>query len=324
MKFLKSILPAALLASIAVGGSAVSADEFRMGLITPPPHQWTKTAHVASDEIKAKTDGRVDILIFPSGQLGNEAQMLQQLQSGVMDFAFFTLGEFANRDPNYGIFLAPYIARDVADAQALLKGETATKLLEQLNRFGLVGFGYGMAGMRQIVMSGEVNSIEDLVDRKVRTIPFAPELDFWKEVGAAPTPMPLPALYDAFANGQVDGMQIDFEGTWNSKYYTHAGTILESNHMMFPMIAVGSARKWATLNEQDRETIMSVMKVHLDNLVASYADIDADYLGKLKNTSVPVKSINRDFFGDAIKNWYDDWRKKAPFLVDLEKEASKL
>lgn len=324
MKILKSLLTGAVLASACLGGLTAHATEYRMGLITPPPHQWTKTANVVSEEIKAKTDGRVDILIFPSGQLGNEAQMLQQLQSGVMDFAFFTLGEFANRDPNYGIFLAPYLAKDVAEAQALLKGQTATKLLDQLNRFGLVGFGYGMAGMRQIVMAGDVNAREDLVDRKIRTIPFAPELDFWKKVGAAPTPMPLPALYDAFANGQVDGMQIDFEGTWNSKYYSHAGTILESNHMMFPMIAVGSARKWATLSEQDREVIMSVMKVQLDRLVASYAGIDADYLGKLKSTSVPVKSISRDFFGDAIEKWYGDWRKKAPLLVDLEKEASKL
>ncbi len=324
MKFIKSLLPVAMLAATTLSGMSASAEEFRMGLITPPPHQWTKTAHIASDEIKAKTDGRVEILIFPSGQLGNEAQMLQQLQSGVMDFAFFTLGEFANRDPNYGIFLAPYIAKDVADAQALLKGETATKLLEQLNRFGLVGFGYGMAGMRQIVMANDVNSIEDLVDRKIRTIPFAPELDFWKKVGAAPTPMPLPALYDAFANGQVDGMQIDFEGTWNSKYYSHAGVILESNHMMFPMIAVGSARKWAALGEKDREVIMSVMKAQLDELVASYAGIDANYLEQLKGTSVPVKSINRDFFGAAIEKWYVEWRAKAPLLVDLEKEASRL
>ena len=324
MKILTSLMAGAVFACAALSGQSLSAAEYRMGLITPPPHQWTKTAGQAAAEIKSRTDGRVDILIFPSGQLGNEAQMLQQLQSGVMDFAFFTLGEFANRDPNYGIFLAPYIAKNVAEAQLLLKGQTATRLLEQLNRFGLVGFGYGMAGMRQIVMAGDVSSVKDLADRKIRTIPFAPELDFWKKVGAAPTPMPLPALYDAFANGQVDGMQIDFEGTWNSKYYSHAGSIVESNHMMFPMIAVGSARKWAAISEKDRAVITDVMKSHLDSLVASYADIDADYLGKLKGTTVPVKSISRDFFGDAIDKWYADWRKKAPLLVDLEKEASKL
>ncbi len=132
--------------------------------------------------------------------------------------------------------------------------------------------------MREIVMRGKVDTVADLSGKKIRTVPFAQELFFWQQIGAAPTPMPLPALYDAFANGQVDGMQIDFEGTWNSKYYEHAGAILDSNHMMFPMIAVGSARKWQTISEADRAVVERVMSEETDNIVGAYASIDNDYL----------------------------------------------
>ncbi len=100
------------------------AEQYRLGLITPPPHQWTKSAETVAARIKEETGGRVDISIFPSGQLGSEAQMLQQLQTGAIDFAFLTLGEFANRDPNYGVFLAPYLVKDAAGAQKLLKGRS--------------------------------------------------------------------------------------------------------------------------------------------------------------------------------------------------------
>lgn len=322
MKTIKTMAGAALAVMLAAG--AAQAAEYRLGLITPPPHQWTRTATEAAAKIKDATDGRVDILIFPSGQLGSEAQMLQQLQSGAMDFGFFTLGEFANRDPNYGIFLAPYIVKDVAGARELLKGETAKTLLAGMNKFGLVGFGYGMAGMRQIVMRGEVESVADLSGKKIRTVPFAPELAFWEGLGAAPTPMPLPALYDAFANGQVDGMQIDFEGTWNSKYYSHAGTIIESSHMMFPMAAIGSGRKWQTIAEADRKVIEEVFAAAVDELVGMYADIDAGYLAELKTTDVPVITVDRAWFGPAIDAWYAEWREKAPMLKDLEAEAEGL
>ncbi|WP_421875842.1 TRAP transporter substrate-binding protein [Pacificispira sp.] len=325
MSILKSWAHGALLSTIAFAGvQTAAAEELRVGMITPPSHKWTITANEVAAEVKEKTDGRIDMLIFPSGQLGNEALMLQQLQTGALDVAFLTLGEFANRDPNYGIFLAPYIVQDVAGARALLKGKTATELLDGVSKFGVVGLGYGMAGMRQIVMRGAVDSVADLAGKKVRTIPFKPELDFWTTVGATPTPMPLPALYDAFANGQVDGMQIDFEGTWNTKYYEHAGAIVESNHMMFPMIAVASARRWASLSEEDRQTLDSVVKAHLDELVHSYAQIDADYLDKLKTTDVPVVKIDRAFFGDAVDDWYADWREKAPMLKQLEAEAAGL
>src|SRR5690606_40937042 len=98
-------------------------------------------------------------------------------------------------------------------------------MLQDLNSLCLVGLGYGMAGMRQILMRATINDGTELKGKKIRTIPIEPELDFWRKVGAAPTPMPLPALYDAFANGQIDGMQIDFEGAWNVKYIDHAKTV---------------------------------------------------------------------------------------------------
>jgi len=318
-RYARTALAVSFFAAATCGAAA---EEYRMGLITPPPHQWTVTANAAADEIREKTDGRVDILVFPSGQLGNEAQMLQQLQTGAMDFAFFTLGEFANRDPNYGIFLAPYIVDDVAGARTLLKGETAQKLLDGMGDFGLVGLGWGMAGMRMIVTSDPVETVDDLKGKKIRTIPFAPELAFWEELGAAPTPMPLPALYDAFANGQVDGMQIDVEGTWNSKYYDHADSIIISDHMMFPMAAIASGRKWGTISEADRAIVEEVFAEKLDNLVAGYADIDADYRAKLETTDVPVTEVDRAWFGPAVDAWYARWRKEAPMLKELEAEAN--
>ena len=321
MKITKQL---ALVAALTIAPALSHAEEYRLGLITPPPHQWTKAAENAAEKIAQATNGRVELLIFPSGQLGNEAQMLQQLQSGALDFAFLTLGEFANRDPNYGIFLAPYLVDDVAGARDILKGQTAQTLLADVSKFGLVGFGYGMAGMRQIVLNDVVNTVSDLAGKKIRTVPFAPELAFWEEVGAAPTPMPLPALYDAFANGQVDGMQIDFELVWNVKYHEHAGTIIESNHMMFPMIAVGSARKWQSISEADRAVVSDVFGDAADHLVASYAEIDARYLENLRGTGVPVMSVDRAFFGPAIDNWYADWRVTAPMLNDIEAEAAQL
>lgn len=300
------------------------AKEYRLGLVTPPAHQWTKTAMQAAEKIKEATEGRVEILVFPSGQLGNESQMLQQLQTGAMDFGFFTLGEFANRNDNYGIFLAPYIAKDVSSAQKLLKGKTAQKLLNEMTQFGVIGLGYGMAGMRQIITSNNVETVADLKGKKIRTVPFAPELAFWQSIGAAPTPMPLPALYDAFSNGQIDGMQIDFEGTWNSKYYTYAKTIINSNHMLFPMVIVSSAKKWPEMAEADRIIVSKIMAEQSEQLVAMYDEIDSKYLTLLKDTNTKIIDVDKEWFGSAIDDWYIEWRIKAPLLVELEAEAKGL
>lgn len=321
MKDFKLLAATAAFAAAFVAGSA-QAQQYRIGLITPPPHQWSKSAEVIAKRLDEGSNGRIKLLVFPSGQLGNEAQMLQQLQTGALDFAFLTVGELTNRDPNYGIFLAPYLVKDATGARRLLKGKVAQRLSDEVTKFGLKGLGWGMAGMRQIVMAGKVESAADIAGKKIRTVPLKQELDFWTKLGAAPTPMPLPALYDAFANRQVDGMQIDFEGTWNSKYYDHAGTIIESNHMMFPMIAVASGRKWQTIPAEDQALIEKVMAEELDNIVAAYAKIDADYLAQLKTTKVPVIKVDRAFFGKAVDDWYAQWSEQTPLLGALEADVA--
>lgn len=314
----------ALAIAAALIPAAASAKDYRLGLITPPPHQWTKTAQAFSDVIAEKTDGRVKILIFPSGQLGNESQMLQQMQTGALDFAFLTVGEMVNRRADYGALLAPYLVKDSAGAKAILTGPTAQGLLADLKSLGLVGLGWGMAGLRQVVMANDVSTVDDLKGRKVRIIPIQTERDFWTMVGAAPTPMPLPAVYDAFANGQVDGMQIDFEGTWNSRYVDHAGTIIESSHMMLPMAAVASARVWPTISEEDRKTIEAELPGFLEKMLDNYEQIEAEYLEKLKGTDVKVIKADREWFGPAVDQWYEEWHKKSPLLEKLEAEAGNL
>ncbi|WP_375261823.1 TRAP transporter substrate-binding protein [Palleronia sp.] len=299
------------------------AEEYRLGLITPPSHQWTKTAETIAEDVAAATDGRVELLVMPSGQLGNEARMLQQLQTGAIDFAMLTAAEFANRDPDFGIFYAPYIVEDIEGAGRLLSGDVAHTLLGRMSDFGLHGLAWGTAGMRQVVTRDEAETVEDLSGLRIRTVPLAPEMDFWREAGAVATPMPLPALYDAFANGQVDAMQIDHEGTWNSGYWRHASTILDSRHMMFPMAAVASGRKWQVLTEEDRATVAQIFDERIAEMVDLYAEIDETNLENLRDTGLPVLSVGRDWFGLAVDAWYEDWREKAPLLADLEAEAAR-
>lgn len=316
---MKPGLPLAL--ALCLAAQPVAAEQFRLGLITPPSHQWTITAGEIAEEIAARTGGEVEILVMPSGQLGSEARMLQQLQSGALDFGMLTVGEFANRSSDYGVFLAPFLAEDAASARRLLGGAVAGQLLRGFEDFGLHGLSWGMAGMRQIVLAAPVEEVGGLAGLKIRTVPLAPELDFWRGIGAAPTPMPLPELYSAFANGAVDGMQIDYEGAWNAGYHEHAGQILASGHMMFPMAAVASGRSWAELEETQREVIEEVFAARIDEMVGRYGEIDDRYLAELETTGVPILRVGRDWFEPAVSEWYEAWHRKTGLLAELEAEA---
>jgi len=314
----------AAVAGVCAFSAPALAKDFRMGLITPPPHIWTQQANGFAEDLKEASGGKHTVSVFPAGQLGSEAQMLQQMQTGALDMAFLTIAEASNRVENLGALYAPYLVRNVDEAAEILKTPAATNLLKELPaKAGVVGIGYGMAGMRQILTAKPVETADDLSGMKLRITPLDPIRDFYIDLGAAPTPLPLPAVYDALANGQVDGIDMDLELIWALKFWEKADTILVSNHMMFPMVGVVSARVWKDMSEEDRKMITDLMSKRLDMVMAEYKAKESGWEEKVRGTGKTIKDVGPEFFEEEIVEWEETWSKRTPEALSSLREAAK-
>ncbi|MCK0150153.1 TRAP transporter substrate-binding protein [Marivita sp. S6314] len=324
MKIIRNALGSVALAAVAtIAAGTAKAEDFRLGLITPPPHIWTKAAEAFGAELAEASGGAHSVTVFPARQLGNEAEMLQQLQTGALDMAFMTVAEVSNRAQDFGAFYAPFLADDIDHAGRILRSDTAIGMLDQLPaEVGVVGVAYGMAGLRQIVAKGDVTSADDLSGLKLRITPFDPILDFYNALGAAPTPMPLPAVYDALANGQVDAIDMDAELIWVLKYFEQADTVVQSNHMMFPMVGLVSGRVWAQLSEDDRGMIRDLMAKHVDSTIDSYIENEQVWLDQVRDTGTQYVEVDQSFFGDAVDEWNTIWSEKTSMLDALRQVAN--
>jgi tripartite ATP-independent transporter DctP family solute receptor len=315
-------MTAAVVLGLAATGMA-EAKEFRLGTIVPSGHAWNEAARAFGTALSEASGGEHTVEVFPAGQLGSEEQMVQQLQTGALDMAFLTVAEVSNRVPDFGAFYAPFLADDIAHAGRILQSDLAASMLADLPaKAGVVGIGYGMAGLRQIEAKGAVNSAADLEGKKLRITPFAPILDFYNLLGAAPTPMPLPAVYDALANGQVDAIDMDAEMIWKMKYFEQAETVIVSNHMMFPMVGLVSARVWKDLSEEDRATISELMKARLDEVVETFVVKDEEWLGQVRDAGADFTEVGPEFFGDVPAQWDAIWSEKSAVLGDMRAAAA--
>jgi tripartite ATP-independent transporter DctP family solute receptor len=301
-----------------------AADRFRMGLPTPPGHVWTIEAEAFAADFGERTGGMHSISVFPAGQLGNDAQMLQQLQTGALDMAFMPIAEITNRIPEFGALYAPYLADDVAAAYALLGSDEARAMLDQLPaKIGVVGIGYAVGGMRQILSRRPVQTVDDLRGLKLRVTPLDPIRDFYVLLGAAPIPLPIGSVYDALANGQIDAIDMDLENTWKQKYYELGETLIVSNHMMFPMIGLVSGVKWRTLSPELRALTTELMTDHFERIAATYVDAESEYLDELNRTGIEIRRVGPDFFGPALDEWESAWQTRAPVLTRLRQLAGR-
>lgn len=326
MNKFNALMASAAVAMTGFGAGQVLADEFRLGLITPPTHVWTLAAEGFGAALAEASGDAHSVTVFPARQLGNEAEMLQQLQTGALDMAFMTVAEVSNRAVEFGAFYTPYLAADIEHAAAILRSDTATAMLDTLpGTVGVVGLGFGSAGMRQILTNGGVSDAAGLDGQKIRITPFQANLDFYNAIGAAPTPMPLPAVFDALANGQVDGIDMDAELIWALNYYEHADTMIETNHMMFPMVALVSGRVWAGLSEEDQAMIAELMGAAVDSTIDTYVERDGPWLEQIRGTGITYIEAGPEFFGDAIAEWNGIWEERAgEALSNLRAAAAEL
>ncbi len=79
--------------------------------------------------------------------------------------------------------------------------------------------------------------------------------DFYDLLGATPTPIPTPAVFDAMSNGQVDGLEADLDFSWNQRFDRVSKTMLRMNAIFMPVIALASGRVWRTIDPADRELV---------------------------------------------------------------------
>ena len=304
-------------------GTASSRD-FRLGLVTPSTHTWTKAAIAFGKDIEQLTEGKHRVVVFASRQLGNEAQMLQLLQTGALDLAILTVSEISNRVTAFSAFYTPYLVKDVAAAAVVLRSDAAQNMLKQLpQEVGVFGLGYCLAGMRQIVSRDPVSTIADVQGKKIRITPFTAIRDFYVFAGMAPTPMPLASVYDAFANGQIDALDMDLEATLKLKFYDYAHSILLSNHMMFPALALLSGKTWLRLSEEERNLFEQQMRKQLNHVIDTYLEKEKQWEAELRHVGVNVTRLSPAFFGDAVVRWESKWVAKVPQVYELKETAAR-
>lgn len=321
-RFLKTAtLAAAALAAPALV-RASPAKPLRIGTITPASHFWTQTMERTGASLAEKSGGMFKPQVFPSGQLGNEATMIQQIQAGGLEMGFLTVAEFSNRIDDMAALFAPYLVPDVGHAAKLLTGPTATGMLDKFSGLGMKGLGFGLGGMRHLISREQARTSADLAGRKYRITPFAPLRDFYELMKVAPTPVPLPGLFDALANGQVDGADIDLELAWKLKLYDQAPNLTTTSQMMFPVVAVISGRYWAKLDQAEKQMISQVVSEEIEWLFARYREFEPKWLNDLQATGMNVIAADASFFGETLTQWSDIWEPKAPSIVGLRKEAA--
>jgi TRAP-type transport system periplasmic protein len=209
-------LGAALLGASLVlpAGGALAEAEFnlRFGIANPPQefhHAWTPHV-VFAQEVEARSGGRIQVELFPGGQLGGIESMVNQVRQGIIQAADPAEGHFATTYPAVQVFSIPYLFPNREVAWEVLDGEFGQAMIEDMaEKTGMRplfwsengGFRHFSNNVRQ------VRSPEDMQGLKIRTMNIPLHMTIVENLGASPTPVAWAELYTALQTGVVEGQE---------------------------------------------------------------------------------------------------------------------
>lgn len=248
---------AALLAGAAFA-SAASACEITLKSSDTHPDGYPTVEAVKSmaAEVKEKTGGRICIEVFPSSQLGEEKDTIEQTQFGVIDMVRASFGTFNDIVPETKLFSLPYLFRSVDHMHNVLDGPIGDELGDAFAQRDLVELAYYDGGARSFYNSQRpIASIDDLKEMKFRVMQNDVFVDMMAALGANATPMPYGEVYSAIQTGVIDGAENNWPSYDSSGHYEVAKYYTLDQHLMVPELVAMSKISWDKLSPEDQAII---------------------------------------------------------------------
>ena len=128
--------------------------QLKMNTISATGSDWHKAMLKFAEVVQAKTDGRLEVLVYADGQLGNIPQTLTGMQLGTIDMGYFGTGSvlYLKEAKPLHIMYVPYLFKSKAEALKILNLEVFADIYEGLaQKTGIRIFGvYGARSPRAI------------------------------------------------------------------------------------------------------------------------------------------------------------------------------
>jgi tripartite ATP-independent transporter DctP family solute receptor len=309
---------AGVLAAIAVPAGAAT---LKLGHVLPTTHNWHIAATGFADEVKAATQGRVEIRVYPNSQLGTETAAIEGLQLGTIEMGLIGGASFQNIEPKMGAEGLPYAWTDHQHAYRAFDGELGQRLFGLLERKGVKGLAWWENGFRHITNSKRpISTPDDLKGLKLRVTPDKIRLDTFKALGALPVPMAFAELYSALQQGAVDGQENPLAIIFGSNFFEVQKYLSLTNHIWSSATLVMAKTVWDRTSAADQQAVQKAAATWRDKQRKMVQESSEDFLGKLKAKGMQVNSPNNALFKQAVapvwKQYEDVFGKDVFELIE--------
>lgn len=206
-------------------------------------------------EVEEKSQGKIDVKIFPNAQLGSEEQMINGVRNGTIEVILFG-SLMQNLDPRLGFTETPFLIRDYDHARKVLDSNVGMEIADVFSDYGVKHLAYSASGFRVISSNKKIEKPEDYKGVRMRIPNVSTFVEMSKLLGVNAQTMAFTEVFTALEQGVVDAQENPMSLIKAQGFYEVQKYIIESNHM-FTALNLGMNKNFFdNLNEEQKEIVL--------------------------------------------------------------------
>ncbi|MHB1652948.1 MAG: TRAP transporter substrate-binding protein [Desulfitobacteriaceae bacterium] len=299
------------------GNSAadVKKGEFVIKVASPsaPDDSCVQSYYKFKDLVESKSNGRIQVQVFPNGQLGDQANYIAQMQAGNIQIGEVTTSLLAPLDGEFGVFDLPYIAKSMDSEINVLKSGMGDKMSKNLeNNAGLKIVGWLVRSPRSVYSSkGPIKTADDFKGLKIRVMQSPIMVKTMELLGAQPVPISANERYMALQTHVVDAAENSVPLIITQKEYEVTKYVSLTEHFLTPNVMAMDAKFFNKLPADLQKIVSDSGKEAADYEVQVEKQQLNDAIKTLESKGMKVNSISdKSSFIEKVRPIYAAYQDK--------------
>jgi TRAP-type transport system periplasmic protein len=240
-----------------IGRATAAPVTMRFGSDSPMGAPHTKSALVLKQLVESRTAGRVQVTIFPDGQLGSNGLMTNSVKAGTLDAVVTSIANISVAVPESDVFNLPFLYKDAEQVLRFANGPVGVRLKPMIDSaFACEVLGFTTDGSRNL-WNGKrpIRTPADVAGLRMGLGSSKIQRDTILAFGGIPTVVEVNALYTALQTGLVDGSDRTTSDMIALKLYQVTKYLTLTNHFSIVSALIVSKKFMDKLSQEDRATV---------------------------------------------------------------------
>lgn len=258
-----------------------------------------------AENVSAITGGQLTLDYHGNGDLGGDADLIRQAQSGDIAIVGSQIAPLVSFVPEMAIFDLPMVFAkydgDAIDRVLNGDGETRKAIDAAYEEAGLHLLGFLQnATYRLTTANRELPDLAAYKALKIRTMENANHMTFWSAIGAEPTPLAWSEVYISLQNGTIDAEENAADTVSGANFHEVQKTLAYTNHILYcNQFAVNKAA-WDEMDPKYRGALEEAMRMTLDELRPELSEIDRENKEKLAEKGMKLQDYPDSFYDEIL------------------------